>query len=88
MIIGFAEDEKSFEAVRSMGEYLLEDKKSKVKEDGEYLLNERSNEILQQKEFDNALIFEIVTTQEQFLVKEGDEIMFEEMICEVTIEAI
>jgi hypothetical protein len=80
----FAEDEQSFEAVKSMEEYLSEDKNSEVKEDGECLLNERSSDLLQQKEF-NALIFETVTTQEQFLV---DEIQSEELICEATVETV
>lgn len=39
----FVEDEQSFEAIKSMEKYLLEDKNSKVKEDGECLLNERSD---------------------------------------------
>jgi len=43
---------------------------------------------LQQKELNNALIFETVTTQEEFLVKEGDEIQSEEMICEETIKIV
>ena len=43
---------------------------------------------MQQKELNNALIFEIVTTQEQFLVKEGDEIQSEELISEATVEAV
>jgi len=84
----FAEDEQSVEAVRSMKKYLLEDKNFDVKEDGECLLNERSIDLLQQKEFNNAWIFEDVTTQEQVLVKEGDEIQFEELICEATIETV
>lgn len=83
----FVEDEKSFEAIRSMGEYLSEVKNSEVKEDGEYILNKKSSEVLKQKEFDNALIFETVTTQEQFLVK-GDEIQSEEMICKVIDEIV
>ena len=37
-------------------------KNSEVKEDGECMLNETSSDLLQQKEFDNTLIFEIVTT--------------------------
>jgi len=49
VITGFADDEPSFEVVKRMEEYLLEDKNSDVKEDGEYLLNERSNDLLQQK---------------------------------------
>ena len=44
---GFAEDEQSFEAVKSMEEYLSEDKNSEVKNDGECLLNEKSSEVLQ-----------------------------------------
>ena len=47
VITGFAEDEQSFEAVKSMEEYLSEDKYSEVKNDGECLLNEKSNELLQ-----------------------------------------
>jgi len=34
VITGFAEDEQSFEFVKSMEEYLSEDKNSKVKNDG------------------------------------------------------
>jgi len=49
-------------------------KNSKVKEDGECLLNERSSDLLQQKEFDNTLIFETVTTQEQVVLQEGDDV--------------
>ena len=33
-------------------------------------------------------MFEVVTTHEQFLVKEGDEIQSEELICEATIETV
>ena len=29
-----------------------------------------------------------MTTQEEFLVKEGDEIQFEELICEATVETV
>ena len=57
-----------------MKKYLLEDKNFEVKEDGECLLNERSSDLLQQKELNNALIFESVTKPEEFLVKEGNEI--------------
>jgi len=57
-----------------MGEYFSKDKNSEVKEDGEYLLNEKSSDLLQQKELDNVLMFETVTTQEKFIMKEGDEI--------------
>ena len=56
MITGFAEeDEQYFEAVKSMGEYLLEDKYSELKNDEECLLNEGSSD---------AFISEAVTTQE------------------------
>lgn len=49
-------------------------------------MNKKSSELLQQKESSNTLMFEAVTTQEQFLVKEGDEIQFEELICEAIVE--
>ena len=87
VITVFAEDEQSFEAVRSMEEYLSEDKNSEVKNDGECLLDEKSSELLQQKEFSNTLMFEAMTTQEKFLVK-GDEIKSEELICEATVEIV
>jgi len=84
----FVEDEQYFEVVRSMEEYLSKDKNSKIKEDAECLLNERSGDLMHHKELNNALIFEIVTTQEEFLVKEGDEIQFKELICEATFETV
>lgn len=62
VITGFAEDEKYFEAIKSMEEYLSEDKYSRVKNDGECLLNNKSSELWQQKEFSNTLMFEAVTT--------------------------
>lgn len=34
------------------------------------------------------MIFEAVTTQEEFLVKEGDEIQSEELICEAKVETV
>ena len=43
---------------------------------------------MQQKKFDNTLIFEIVTTQEQFVVQEGDEVQFEGTICREIVETI
>ena len=46
MITGFAEDEQYFEVVKSMEEYLSEDKNSEVNNDGECLLNEKISEIL------------------------------------------
>ena len=49
MIIGFAEDEQSFDTVKSMEEYLSKDKYSEVKNDGECLLNEKSSELWRQK---------------------------------------
>lgn len=42
----------------------------------------------QQKYFSKTLMFEAVTRQEQFLVKEGDEIQSEELICEATVEIV
>lgn len=69
LITRFVEDEQSLEAVKSMGEYLSEDKNSKVKEDGECLLNVKISDVLQQRELNNALIFETVTTMEKFLMK-------------------
>jgi len=84
----FAEDEQFVEVVRSMKKYLSQDKNFEVKEDGECLLNERSRDLLQQKELNNAWMCEDVTTQEQVLVKEGDEIQFEKLICEATMETI
>ena len=71
-----------------MNRYLSEDKNSDVKEDGECLLNERSNDLLQRKEFNNVWMCEDVTTQEQFLVKEGDEIQSEELICKATVGTV
>ena len=71
-----------------MEEYLSKDKNFEVKEDGECLLNERSSDLLHQKELSNAWMCEDVTTQEQVLVKEGDEIQFEELICEATVETV
>jgi len=41
----------------------------------------------QQKDFSRTLMFEVVTRQEQFLVK-GDEIQSEELICEATVETV
>lgn len=49
VITGFAEDDQSFEAIKSMEEYLSEGKNSEVKNDGECLLNEKSSELLQHK---------------------------------------
>jgi len=46
VIIGYAEDEKYFEVVKSMEEYFSKDKNSEVKSDGECLVNEESNELL------------------------------------------
>jgi len=46
VITGFAEDEQSFEAIKSMEEYLSKDKNSEVKNDGECLLNQKSSELL------------------------------------------
>jgi len=43
----FVEDELSVETVNSIRKYLLEDKKSEVKEDEECLLNKRSSDLLQ-----------------------------------------
>ena len=43
---GFAEDEQSFEAVKSMEKYLSEDEYSGVKDKGEYLLNEEGSDLL------------------------------------------
>lgn len=88
MITGFVEEEKSFEAIKSMAKYIFEDKNFEVKNDGECPLNEKSSELLQQKEFINTLIFEVVTTHEKFLVKKGHEIQSEELICEATIETV
>lgn len=87
MITGFVESEKSFEVVKSMGEYISKGKNSEVKNDEECLVNEESSELLQQKELSNTLMFEAVTKQEEFLVK-GDEIQSEELICEATVEIV
>jgi len=46
----FVEVEKYFETIRSMEEYISEDKNSEVKEDEECILNERSSDLLKQKE--------------------------------------
>jgi len=46
VIIGFAEDGQYFETVKSMEEYISEDKHSEVKNDGECLLNEKRCELL------------------------------------------
>ena len=74
VITGFAQDEQSFEAVKSMEEYLSEDKYSEAESnDEECLLNEERND---------AFIFEAVTTQEEFLEEEEDEIQSEALICE------
>lgn len=43
---GFAEDEKSFEAIKSMEKYLSEDEYSGVKDKGECLLNEEGSDLL------------------------------------------
>ena len=89
MITGFVDDEKSFETIKNMEDYLSEDKYSEAKSnDEECLLNEKSSDLLQQKELSNALIFEAVTTHEKFLVKEGDEIQSEELKCEEIVETI
>ena len=77
MITGFTEDEQYFEAIKSMKEYISVDKFSELKNDEEFLLNKKSSD---------AFIFEVVTTQEEFLMKEEDEIQFEELICEATVE--
>ena len=45
----FAEDEQSFEAVKCVEGYLLEDEYSEVNEDRECLLNGKNSELLQQK---------------------------------------
>ena len=71
-----------------MEQYPLEDKYSEEKNDGDYLLNEKSSELLQQKECSNIMMFETAITQEQFLVKEGDEIQYEERIYEATVETV
>jgi len=47
VLTGFVEDEQSFEVVKSMEEYVSEDKKFEVKNEGEYLFNEKSSELLQ-----------------------------------------
>ena len=65
MITGFAEEaEQSFEAVKSMVEYLSEDKYSEVEINDE--------ECLSNKGSSDAFIFEAVTAQEEFLVKEEE----------------
>jgi len=84
----YIEEEQSLEVVRSMKKYLLEDKNSEIKEDEECLLNERNSGLLQQKELNNAWMCEDVTTQEQVLVEEGDEVQSEELICEATFETV
>ena len=68
-----------------MEKYLLEDKNSKINEDEECPLNERNNDLLQQKELNDAWMCEAMTTKEQDLVEEGDEVQSEELICEAKI---
>lgn len=87
VITGFAEDEQSLEAIKSVEEYLSEDKNFEVNNAAECLLNEKSSELLQQKEFSNTLMFEATTTQGNFLVK-GDEINSKELICEAIVETV
>ena len=40
------------------------------------------------EESSDAFIFEVFTTQEEFPMKEGEEIQSEELICEATVETV